>query len=109
VRKEPRRSQGIAAQSPTRKGQLRSRAEGRRLGNFCLGTRGFAASDEKYAGSKSVADLRRACVDVVKAVVAHRGVLPIAPARWIDFIAFTYTDATRSLTRRHPTGTQKRC
>ena len=48
-------------------------------------------------------------VDVVKAVVAHRGVLLIAPARWIDFIAFTYTDATRSLTRRHPTGTRKRC
>ena len=45
---------------------------------------------------------------MVKAVVAHRGVLLIAPARWIDFIAFTYTGATRSLTRRHPTGTQKR-
>ena len=38
---------------------------------------------------------------MVKAVVSHRGVLLIAEARWIDFIAFTYTDATRSLTRRH--------
>src|SRR5580704_14115555 len=52
----------------------------------------------KQARAQPVAHPSWPSFDVVKAVVAHRGVLLIAPARWIDFIAFTYTDATRSLT-----------